>query len=216
MAEADLREVLADAQRFGFVGGEDVEPHLRHAEAFVAVIEILGVPTCGLDLGSGGGLPGSVLADHWPASRWWLLDAGHRRADFLTSAVARLGWEGRVTVVLGRAEELGRSADLRGQMDLVSSRAFGPPAVTAECGSPFLRPGGHLVVSEPPPDGAGSAPRWPAEGLEELGLEIVDAGQEDAGREGDTAPHFQALVQRSACPDRYPRRVGVPAKRPLF
>ena len=216
MAVADLREVLADAQRLGFVGGEDVEPHLRHAEAFVAVIEALGPPACGLDLGSGGGLPGLVLADRWPASRWWLLDAGHRRADFLTTAVSRLGWEGRVTVVCGRAEELGRSSELRGQMDLVSSRAFGPPAVTAECGSPFLRSGGHLVVSEPPADQAGPAARWPAEGVGELGLATIDDLQGLRGDPTGPSPHFQALLQRSPCPDRYARRVGVPAKRPLF
>ena len=215
MAVADLREVLADAQRLGFVGGEDVEPHLRHAEAFVAVIEGLGEPACGLDLGSGGGLPGLVLAGHWPGSRWWLLDAGHRRADFLTTAVDRLGWAGRVTVACGRAEELGRSPELRGQMDIVSSRAFGPPAVTAECGSPFLRLGGHLVVSEPPADQDGT-PRWPIEGLDQLGLEPVEVDQEAAAEEPDSTPHFQALRQRTPCPDRYPRRVGIPAKRPLF
>jgi 16S rRNA (guanine527-N7)-methyltransferase len=212
MPVADLREILADAQRLGFVGGQDVEPHLHHAEAFVAVIDGLGPPTCGLDLGSGGGLPGLVLADQWPASRWWLLDAGHRRADFLTSAVTRLGWEDRVTVVCGRAEELARSPELRGHMDLVTSRAFGPPAVTAECGSGFLRPGGHLVVSEPPPSAEGGADgRWPAEGLSQLGLEVVDIAMTSP-----SAPHFRVLHQYSPCPDRYPRRVGVPAKRPLF
>ena len=164
MALADLREILGEAQRLGFIGGTDVEPHLRHAEAFVAVVAGLGEPACGLDLGSGGGLPGLVLAGHWLASRWWLLDAGRRRVDFLTTAVARLGWEGRITVVSGRAEELARSPELRGQMDVVSSRAFGPQAVTAECGAGFLRQGGHLVVSEPPapPEGAEAAPRWPA------------------------------------------------------
>ena len=74
MAAADLREILGEAQELGFIGGADVEPHLEHAEAFVAVVAGLGWPECGLDLGSGGGLPGLVLAGHWPGSRWWLFD----------------------------------------------------------------------------------------------------------------------------------------------
>jgi 16S rRNA (guanine527-N7)-methyltransferase len=178
----------------------------------VAVIEELGVPACGLDLGSGGGLPGLVLAGKWPTSRWWLLDAAHRRADFLTEAVTRLGWDGRVTVVCGRAEELARSPELRGRMDVVSSRSFGPPAVAAECAAGFLRQGGHLVVSEPPPpaESGGELPRWSVEGLGLLGLELA------AIEPGRAEPHFQVLRQRSLCPDRYPRRVGIPAKRPLF
>ena len=109
-------------------------------------------------------------------------------------------------MVEGRAEELARRADLRGRFDLVVARGFGPPAVTAECGAGFLVVGGRLVVSEPP---GGRPDRWPAEGLAPLGLE--------PGRRSRRAgASYQVLRQATACPDRYPRRVGIPAKRPLF
>jgi 16S rRNA (guanine527-N7)-methyltransferase len=210
---ADLRDVLGDARRLGFVGGDDLEAHLRHAEAFAAVIEELGEPGQGLDLGSGGGLPGLVLAARWPAARWWLVDAGQRRAAFLSDAVVRLGWEGRVTVLGDRAETLARSIELRAQLDVVSARAFGPPGVTSECGAGFLRVGGHLVVSEPPspPVEPTATERWAVDGLDQLGLRSVEM----AGRV-PPEPHFHVLEQVRLCPDRYPRRVGIPTKRPLF
>ncbi len=159
-----------------------------------------------LDLGTGAGLPGLVLAMSWAASRWVLLDSRRRSVAFVTETVERLGLGGRVDVVLGRAEELGRQVEHRGRYALVTARGFGPPAVTAECGAPFLRVGGRLVVSEPP----GSAGRrWPEDALEQLGLRLRNV----LGKDGGT---FAVLEQVVACPSRFPRRSGVPAKRPLF
>jgi 16S rRNA (guanine527-N7)-methyltransferase len=205
---AELEAVLDEARRRGFVGGSSSIPHLRHAEVFVVSIERLGGVGSGLDLGSGGGLPGLVLADRWPESRWYLLDASQRRVGFLADAVARLGWSGRVDVLHGRAEVLARRPDLRGHIDVVTARAFGPPAVTAECAAGFLRQGGHLLVSEPPEE---PSPRWPVAGLAELGLVTAEEGTVGGGE-----AHLQAIRQAELCPDRYPRRDGMPAKRPLF
>ena len=143
----------------------------------------------------------------WPDSRWVLVDAGERRVAFLGAAVVALGLEERVSVVEGRAEELARRADLRGRFDLVVARGFGPPAVTAECGAGFLVVGGRMVVSEPP---GGRPARWPVSGLARLGLEPEPVACEAGGTS------YQVLRQATPCPDRYPRRVGIPAKRPLF
>jgi 16S rRNA (guanine527-N7)-methyltransferase len=158
-----------------------------------------------LDLGSGGGVPGLVLAERWSEVEITLLDAQARRVRFLDAAVAELGWGGRVVAIHGRAEELGRAPGHRGAYDLVTSRSFGPPAVTAECGGPFLRLGGVLVVAEPP----GAPERWPAEGLAVLGLR--DEGTVSAG---DAT--VRRLRQATVVADRFPRRPGLPARRPLF
>ncbi|MGH9120995.1 MAG: RsmG family class I SAM-dependent methyltransferase, partial [Acidimicrobiales bacterium] len=102
-----------------------------------------------VDLGSGAGLPGLVLACSWPESRWILMDSSTRRTAWLASAVERLGVSARVRVLCARAEVVGRG-ELRGSIHHVVARSFGAPAVTAECAAPLLRIGGSLVVAEPP------------------------------------------------------------------
>ncbi|MGA8372219.1 MAG: hypothetical protein WB765_18950, partial [Acidimicrobiales bacterium] len=73
---------------------------------------------------------------------------------------------------------------------------------------PLLAVGGQAIVSEPPV--AESGERWPAHGLAQLGLE--PAGRfRFLDRFG-----YQVLDKVEACDERYPRRVGVPAKRPVF
>jgi 16S rRNA (guanine527-N7)-methyltransferase len=207
--DARLIEVLERSRGLGFLGPGSVEVHADHAAGFAAGIE---PPVHFLDLGSGGGVPGLVLARRWPESRAVLLDARERRCGFLREAVRELDLAERVVVVWGRAEDAGHRDYLRGAFDLVVARGFGPPAVTAECGAPFLRVGGTLAVSEPPEDGdtgaSRASDRWGAAGLARLGLVL--------GRSWADGYRYQALDQVEPCPPRYARNPGVPAKRPLF
>jgi 16S rRNA (guanine527-N7)-methyltransferase len=205
-----LVAVLERSREIGFLGNGPVDGHILHALRFAEVLEG-DAPHRVVDLGSGGGLPGLVLASIWPSTAFLLLDALRKRCDFLENAVARLGMEDRVTVLCERAELAGRWPDLRHEFSLVTARSFGPPAVVAECGAPFLAVGGHLVVSEPP-DTSG---RWPAEGLALLGLEVRPPAPASQAA-GTSAPNMQVLEQVALVEERYPRRVGIPTKRPLF
>jgi len=110
-----------------------------------------------------------------------------------------------VTVLGDRAEHVGRDPAHRGTYDLAVARGFGPPAVVAECAAPLLRVGGTLVVSDPP---GGEPGRWPAEGLAPLGMAPEGVAVAEAA--------YQRVRQVQPCPARFPRRAGVPAKRPLF
>ena len=196
-----LLEMLEDARARGFLGPGLVAPHIDHALGFA---EGVGEPPHrALDLGSGAGLPGLPLALQWPASRWTLLDASERRSAWLRRAVTGLGLADRVDVQRDRAEVAGRDPAHRGSYDLVVARGFGRPAVTAECGAPFLRLGGVLIVSDPP---GGDPDRWPGDGVARLGLVPIE------GRRTG----FRRLRAGEPCPARFPRRVGIPAKRPLF
>jgi 16S rRNA (guanine527-N7)-methyltransferase len=190
---------LRRAQGLGFLGPGPVEEHLHHAQGFLDALA--GVSGRVVDLGSGGGVPGLVVGVARPDLTLVLVDAMAKRCRFLEGAVRALGLQ--ATVVEGRAEVLGRGP-LRASVDAVVARSFGPPATTAECAAPLLVAGGRLVVSEPPdaPD------RWSPDALVELGLAV---GPRHAG-----PPIMQILHQVAPCPDRYPRRDGVPAKRPLF
>jgi 16S rRNA (guanine527-N7)-methyltransferase len=206
MASDGLRAWLDQAQHDGALGPGDVGVHLEHADRYVAALGT--APTgAALDLGTGAGVPGLILALRWPSTRWVLLDGRPRRTRPLAEAVARLGLGDRVTVRCQRAEEAGHEEELRERFDLVVARSFGSPAVTAECGAALVAVGGRLAVSEPPPsDGPPPATRWPVEPLRLLGL--VPA---------PTAPHGIRLLEKVApTPSDRPRRVGVPGKRPLF
>jgi 16S rRNA (guanine527-N7)-methyltransferase len=225
-----LVEVLEEARAVDLLGTMDLESQIAHALGFAHAFEQAwparhsvatealptDFPGRWLDLGSGGGLPGLVLAQYWPTSAGVLLDSSERRTGFLTEAVVALHWEERVRVVRARAEDAGGDPELRGGFTAVWARSFGRPPVTAECASPFLGQGGLLVVSEPPSADTGRAPelenqavaRWPREALADLGLAPLVTVR---GRFG-----YQVVEQVQPCPERFPRRAGVTAKRPLY
>lgn len=158
MAEmAELRSVLLEARRLGYLGPGDVETHIRHSGAFAGLVaSLLDDQPSALsrrlaDLGSGGGVPALLIAASLKTSaRCVLIEGSDRRAAFLNDAVGRLGLTETADVIASRAEVVGHRPELRGTFDLVTARAFGRPAVAAECAAPLLRVGGYLVMSEPP------------------------------------------------------------------
>ena len=207
---ADLVSALEQARTLGFLGPGLVDVHIRHSLAFGALLSELGASESHspvLDMGSGGGVPGLVLAALWPDARLVLLDSNHRRSQFLEEVIDGWGWHARVAVVEDRAESAAGTTRFRSQMGVVVARGFGPPGVTAECAAPLLRSGGYLVVSEPPATLSGRN-RWPRAGLEQLGLVPVRREVEPFA--------FQVMRQERECPAAFPRRVGMAVKRPLF
>lgn len=202
-----LPRALEESRARGFLGPGPIEAHLSHSEGFAQCWDEHSPtpPKSFLDLGSGGGLPGLVLLDHWNC-RAVFVDSMEKRMNFLREV---LEWPDAPTdaeVITGRAEDLARDPNLESSFDLVTARSFGPPAVVAECAVRFLRIGGVLIVSEPPDDSDRS--RWNHKALTKLGLH-------DNGRVRHGAA-FRVLVKIRPTPEEYPRAVGVPGKKPLF
>ncbi len=207
-----LHELLTEARSLGFLGPGPLDPQLRHAQGFAVIARRLSPdgPARLADLGSGGGLPSLVVATAWPEVTMALLEANGRRAAFLRRAVERLGLDSRVSVLEERAEVCGREPGLRAGFEGVLARSFGRPAVVAECAAPLLKLGGWLLVSEPPrseTEGDEDS-RWPAGPLVQVGLQPTETMHEGF--------EYRTLRQVEMCPDRFPRRNGVPAKKPLF
>ena len=203
-SEEPIRQVLRRSKQQGFLGSGDLVDHLEHARAHGrAASPAAGERWC--DLGSGGGVPGLILAMDYPSLRLVLLDRSNRRTEFLSEAVRDLGLTARISVVSGDAADVAYRENHRHAYDGVMSRAFGPPAAVAECAVGLLRLGGRLVVSEPP---AADASRWPEEPLRGLGL--VHRGT--AGM----APSFAVLERTAEVAGEYPRPWKRIQKRPLF
>lgn len=208
-----LRRALESSRAQGFLGPGEVEPQIGHAEALARLVEaeLGGAPSELLDLGSGGGLPGLVLACRWTDATGVLLDAGQRRCAALREFIAGLGLSDRISVLEGRGEALAHETAWRERFPVVVARSFGAPSVTAEIGSGFVRVGGVLVVSEPPDDGRGSEERWPTDHLQVLGFSPARRVRDAAGEASAALLHKERTLD-----PRFPRRTGIPAKRRLW
>jgi len=149
-----LRAVLAEAQRIGAIGPSSLERAIDHAMQFVTCVPT--GPIRLVDLGSGGGLPGLVIADQRPECVVTLVDRRQSRVDQLTRAIRSLGWADRVVAL---CDDMGAvAASHSEEFDVATGRGFGPPAVTLEYAMACVRNGGTIVISEPPDD---RPDRWP-------------------------------------------------------
>jgi 16S rRNA (guanine527-N7)-methyltransferase len=150
------------------------------------------------DVGSGGGLPGIPLKLALPELQVCLVESDQRKAAFLRDVVEALGLPD-VEVEARRAEELGRDPRHRGGYDVVVTRAAAKAPVAAEYCLPLVRPGGTLLAMAQYKD-------WDAarRAVGQLG------GRLDGERAG-------VVIVRKVreTPDQFPRRVGIPGKRPL-
>ncbi len=160
-----------------------------------------------IDLGSGAGVPGIPLAVVRPEVHVVLVEASRNKAGFLQVAVRELALE-NAEVVHGRAEALGHDPRHRERYHAVTARALGPLRVLVEYALPLLMVGGVGVF----PKGRAAADEVAAasRALHFLG------GEADL-RIVASAPQSPVIVVRKVAPTppAYPRRPGVPSRRPL-
>lgn len=162
-----------------------------------------------LDLGSGGGVPGLVLALARPDLRWTLVDSVGKKATALRGFVDALGLA-NVEVLAERAEVLGR-APSRESFDLVAARACAALPVLAEYALPLLRVGGTLIAWKGPISAAELAAGAVASDL--LGGGAPEKRPTGIPALGDH--RFVLVDKHRPTPSRWPRRPGEPARRPL-
>jgi 16S rRNA (guanine527-N7)-methyltransferase len=205
--EDRLVAVLEQARDRGYLGPGPVAAHLAHARGYVMLGERLlhRPPATVVDLGSGGGVPGLVLAAAWPEATVTLIEVGQRRARDLAAAALQV-FGARVEVVCERAESSAHDVRYRERFELVTARSFGVPAVTSEIGAGLVTLGGWVLVSEPP---GGDAARWPAPALKAFGF-----GAARLERVGGAT--FAALPKVAAAPAAIPRPTKPLVKRPAW
>jgi len=181
---------------------EQVEAQVKDAAALLAV-SWKGIRRV-IDIGSGGGLPAVPLALALPQVQFTLLEANARKCAFLEHVAVTLELR-NVAVLCGRAEDLGHQPLVREQFDRAISRAAAPAPVLLELALPFVTTGGDLIaeVSAVDPHRLDQAARQLGGGTPRLERPLA----------GGTSLLF---VQKVApTPAEFPRRPGLPNRRPL-
>ena len=195
-------------------GWEDVQA--RHFLDSLALIAVLpSAPSTSswrvLDVGSGAGFPGVPLKIVFPELHVAVLDATAKKTAFLSHLADRLGLHG-LQVLTGRAETLAHDPTLRESFDVVVSRAVARLRVLAELTLGFCRLGGSAVLHKS--EGVENEVRQAETAIRVMGGRLREVRAVEKGGIGRCGV-LVLLGKADLTPDGYPRRPGLPAKRPL-
>ena len=163
-----------------------------------------------IDIGSGAGFPGIPLKIALPHLRVTLVEATGKKVSFLNQIITTLNLRD-ITAIQARAEDLGRDEKHREQYDVAVARAVADLAILSEYALPFVRVGGIFIAQK-------------GKDVEE---EVHRADQAIAtlgGRVREIVPvqlpeleqrHLIVVEKISPTPKEYPRRAGLPERKPL-
>ena len=164
-----------------------------------------------IDVGSGAGFPGIPLSILKEQADFTLLDTRKKRCEFIESAVSELGLK-NVTVLWGRAEELGKDKMHREQYDIACARALAAAPILLEYLSPFLKIGGHVLLYK-----GKEAENEIAQSQNAADILGIDKFAVIPYKITDDVSSYNMLYAEKIfpTPDKYPRKPGIALKRPL-
>lgn len=200
---AYTRLVLAANCKFNLTGARTAEQFVPHILDSLTIVPYVRSPY--IDIGSGAGLPG-ILVALVTGIDTVLLEAIAKKAAFLREAIDAL----RLTaarVVTARAEDAGRDPELRERFESATVRAVASAPVALELVAPFLAIGGLAILQRGASESIETASLEAAASA--LGCTLESEMPLDGGR------RLLRVRKTSATPERFPRRPGMAAKRPL-
>ncbi len=169
-------------------------------------------PDCVLvDIGSGSGLPGLAVRIAEPSIKTILIESNQKKAIFLEAVIEELHLSG-ARVYGGRAEEAGREISLREQCDVVVARGVAGLPVLLEYALPLAKRGGWVLAMKGPKAVEEIRAAGPA--LKALGGRLHRV-MDPVGVSPELGKVIVIIEKIEPSPPRYPRRIGIPAKRPI-
>lgn len=192
---------------------EKDEVYLKHFYDSIAPILqglIENQPIRLLDIGAGAGFPSLPMKILFPELDVTIIDSLNKRINFLHLLAEELGLNG-VHFYHGRAEDFAQDKAFRAQFDIVTARAVARMQVLSELTIPYLKVGGRLLALK-----ASNAPEELEEAKNALNLLFskVEDNLQYALPNGD--PRYITIVEKKKeTPNKYPRKAGMPNKRPL-
>jgi len=164
-----------------------------------------------LDVGAGAGFPGMPLKIVCPEIKLTLLESTRKKVEFLLHVIDHLGLKD-VECVWDRAEAVGQNPHYRERYDIVTARAVAEMRVLSEYCLPFCRVGGRFIAAKGPE--AESEVQSALGAIEKLGGAVRELREVKAPWQRET--RILVVIDKVApTPAAYPRRPGIPAKRPL-
>jgi len=164
-----------------------------------------------MDIGTGAGFPGIPLKILLTQSKLVLLDSKAKKATFVRYVTQKLGL-GKVEIVIGRAEEVAHLLLLRQQFHLVVSRAVTSLPALVELALPFCQIGGRFVAQKKGDDRAEI--NGASKAIDTLGGKLSQVKKVEL--KGLSDERYLVIIDKIyPTPEKYPRRTGVPVRRPI-
>jgi 16S rRNA (guanine527-N7)-methyltransferase len=213
--ELYTQELLIWNARFNLTAITDPEGvqirHFLDSLSCLLAARNLGSGQSVIDIGTGAGFPGLPLKIIRPTLRLTLVEATGKKTDFLRHVVTRLGLR-NVTIIHGRAEEIGHDPHHREGYDWVTARAVAAMPTLVEYMLPFCRLGGRCLAQKGEDAAAEATSAEPA--LKLLGGHLNRLVPVELPGLAET--RYLVIIDKIArTPEQYPRRPGRPAKSPL-
>ncbi len=190
------------------------EVWVKHFEDSLSIDRILDMSKIEsvIDVGTGAGFPGIPLKIIYPKIKLTLLDSLDKRVRFLKEVISELALE-NVTALHGRAEDYGRDEKYREEYDLCVSRAVASLPVLTELCVPFVKVGGCFIAYKS--EKAEEEIKASGQAIDSLGAKIssTESFSLSGGEYGRTLIKIDKI---ESTPDIYPRRAGLPSKKPIL
>ena len=163
-----------------------------------------------LDIGAGAGFPSLPMKILYPQLDVTIIDSLNKRINFLQLLAEELDLEG-VHFYHGRAEDFAQDKSFRAQFDIVTARAVARMQVLSELTIPYLKVGGKLLALK-----ASNAPEELTEAKNALNLLFSKVEDNISYTLPNGDPRYITIVEKKKeTPNKYPRKAGMPNKRPL-